>query len=445
MRLDKLKGSKLFWLAACLIFLFLINLIFAQDRFPRPEFDSGYQKPLTQQPAPRSAFLEILDVVLLAATIGLASYFALKKRSRRAIFLLTIFSVVYFGFYRKGCVCAVGSLQNVTTALFNSGFVLPIGVFAFFIIPLIFAILFGRGFCAGVCPLGGVQDLVMLRPVKVPAWLSEVLGVIPYLYLGFTLLFAATGSAFLICRYDPFVSIFRMSNDFGTIVYSAGFVALSVFVARPYCRFLCPYGVLLGWMSKLAKWHVSTTPNFCMQCRLCEDACPMGAIRKPVGGRLPESREQSIRRLVVLFLLLPVIVLSSGWALSRLDLLLSRMHPTVALAEQIQMEDMGLVLQTTLESRTFRSQEKPTQELFDEAKAIRKQFRIGGWFLGGFLGLMFAIKLIRLSVVRPRTDYEIDRVSCYSCSRCFEYCPYERVTYENTQKAALLNIQTNAN
>ncbi len=84
MKLDQLKIAKLPWLVGCLIILFLFNFIFAQDRFPRPEFDSGYQKPQTQQPAPRSAFLEILDVVLLAAAIGLASYFAIKKRSRRA-------------------------------------------------------------------------------------------------------------------------------------------------------------------------------------------------------------------------------------------------------------------------------------------------------------------------------------------------------------------------
>src|SRR3990172_3828627 len=327
----------------CLIVTGLLNETFAQDRFPRPEFESEYQKPLTTTPGPRARFFEIFDVFLLTATLGLTSYFALKKRSRRAIFWLTVFSLAYFGFYRNGCVCAVGSLQNVSAALFIPSYVLPVGIIAFFILPLVFALFFGRTFCAAVCPLGCMQDVVILKPVKVPQWLSEVLSILPYLYLGFAVLFAATGSAFIICRYDPFVSIFRLSNDFGTILYSAGFVGLSVFVARPYCRFLCPYGVLLGWMSSLAKKHVTITPDYCTQCRLCETACDMGSIRKPTGGYVPESKEKSIRRLAVLFILTPVMIFTGGWAVSGLDVLLARVNPTVRTAEQVRLEDAGLV------------------------------------------------------------------------------------------------------
>ncbi len=171
----------------------------------------------------------------------------------------------------------------------------------------------------------------------------------------------------------------------------------------------------------------------------------MGALRVPSNGKLPESREQTVKRVTILSLLLPIIILTSSWGVSRLDLILARMHPKVRLAEQIQKEDAGLAHITTLESRTFRTMGTPTQELFDQAKSIRSIFRTGGWWLGGFLGLVFALKLIKLSVMRSRTDYEPDRTSCFSCARCFDYCPNEHVIIENLNNYQLLDIERHAN
>ena len=425
------------WVMFILLAICLINsAALAQDpaRFPKPEFESGYQQPPTQTPPPRSTGREWMDVFVLAVALGLTSYFALKKRSRRAIWAMAVFSVIYFGFIREGCVCAVGSLQNVSAALFLSDYVIPLTVLAFFVIPLIFTLFFGRTFCAAVCPLGAVQDLVMVKPVPVAGWLQEVLGLFRYVYLGFAVLFAATGSAFLICRYDPFVSIFRMGNDFGMMLYSIGFVALSIFVARPYCRFLCPYGVLLGWMSQLSKKHLTITPDSCHVCRLCETSCPMGAIDKPTPEKLPITREQGIRRLGVLLIFVPVMIAIGGGTFSRLDVFLSKMHPTVSLAEKIDLENRTGTAGTTVETLTFRSSGTPAETLFAEAGIIRKRFRIGGWLLGGFLGLILGVKLIGLSIFRTRTEYEPNRAACFSCGRCFSYCPNEHLRLENIQK-----------
>jgi ferredoxin len=53
--------------------------------------------------------------------------------------------------------------------------------------------------------------------------------------------------------------------------------------------------------------------------------------------------------------------------------------------------------------------------------------RTGAWLLGGFLGLVIGLKLIRLSVYRRRVDYEADPALCVACGRCFDYCPRERL------------------
>ena len=84
----------------------------AEFRFPMPEFASGYKYPSMHTPLPEVS-MEWWDVVVLFATLSMAALLVLKRRSRREIFLLTMFSLVYFGYLRKGCVCSVGALQNV--------------------------------------------------------------------------------------------------------------------------------------------------------------------------------------------------------------------------------------------------------------------------------------------------------------------------------------------
>ena len=96
-------------------------VLFAQDRFPRPEFESGYEYPEHQLPKQRALAWEYIDVGVLIAALSLASWLALKKRSRQGLVWLSVFSLAYFGFFREGCICSVGSVQNVTLALFNDG------------------------------------------------------------------------------------------------------------------------------------------------------------------------------------------------------------------------------------------------------------------------------------------------------------------------------------
>ncbi|MFC1553687.1 4Fe-4S binding protein [candidate division KSB1 bacterium] len=412
-----------------LIFIFFDQLpVSAQDvqRFPKPDFQTEYIYPDLLTPEPRSQSIEYLDLLILIAVLSLASYFALKLRSRKKMFLLMVFSLIYFGFYREGCVCPVGSIQNVSLALFDPGYTVPLTVIAFFALPLVFALFFGRTFCAGVCPLGAVQDAVILKPARVPSWLTQVLGIFPYIYLGLAVLFASTGAGFVICQYDPFVGFFRFGATFNMIALGISMLILGTVVARPYCRFLCPYGVLLNWMSRLSKRHATISPTDCINCRLCEESCPFGAIKKPIEAA-PENRKSNINKLAVLFVLLPVIVLSSGWVVSRMHIPLSSKHAVVSLAEEIQLENSGKRIETTDETDAFRSSGKLTEELFAEAKIIQNNFRIGGWILGGFLGFIIFLKLINLTIFRRQIEYNADTGSCLSCARCFSYCPVELV------------------
>ncbi len=428
--------SHLRYIIICILCLLILSgIALSAERFPPPDFESGYRQPTTTTPPPRQSIYEYIDSALLLAALSLSSYLVLKRRSRRAIFILMVFSLLYFGFWRKGCVCPIGASQNVVLSIFNKDYAVPVVVALFFLLPLVFTLFFGRTFCAAVCPLGALQDLVLLRPVSVPSWLESGLRLFAYLYLGTAVLFAATGSAFVICRYDPFVSFFRLSGNFNILVLGACFLAAGLFIGRPYCRFICPYGVILRQLSRLSKWRVTITPDECIKCRLCEDSCPFGAIRQPTADWPENVYGMAKKRLAFLICLLPVLVFSGGWLGSRLKPVTSRMHATVRLAERVYLEETRLVQGTTNASTAFRAAGVNVEELYKEAAGIKAKFGLGGFLLGGFIGLVIGIKLIGLSVWRKRTDYEADRAGCLACGRCFQYCPREHVRLKKAKEA----------
>jgi NosR/NirI family nitrous oxide reductase transcriptional regulator len=267
------------------------SLLYAQYQKAPPDFGGSYSFPTPTHPEPRADWLRILDVGMLALGLGLAAWLSLKRRSRTGMMLLSIGSIAYFGFYRKGCTCAIGAIQNVTLSLVDERYLISFGVLAFFFLPLAAALLFGRVFCGGVCPLGALQDLVLLRPREVSKKLDNALSWLRYVYLALAILFAGwglhlslgslriqTARRFLICEWDPFISIFRISGSFHMLVIGAIFILVGMFYGRPYCRWLCPYGGLLAILSRVSWKNLRITPDKELDCGLCTDACPYGAI-----------------------------------------------------------------------------------------------------------------------------------------------------------------------
>jgi ferredoxin len=396
------------------------------QRFPRPDFSSGYIVPGTSVPAPQAPWWEWLNILVLVAALYLAGRIVFRYRSRLGMWLLTLFCLGWFGFWRHGCICPVGSIQNMAQAWADPSYAIPLTVILLFALPLIWTLFAGRTFCGGVCPLGAVQELVLWRPVKIPVWLGHVLGLIPWMVLGVTVLFVTTGAGFLVCRWDPFVGLFRLGAPFHMAIVGAVVIGASMFVGRPFCRFICPYGAVLGAMSSCSKRHVTITPSQCVQCRLCEDACPYGAIRKPVQATTPEARSRALRRLAFILVLMPLVIVIAAVAGRASGRLLSQRHPRVALAMQMDDTAMHKTEYLSPEQEAFMTAGPALDALRLEAQNLQSRFATGGMILGIWLALVVSIKLIALSVWRPRTDYEPDRVHCFSCARCFSYCPVPR-------------------
>ncbi|MDP6544796.1 MAG: 4Fe-4S binding protein [Phycisphaerae bacterium] len=415
-------------LAACiLVLLSTVGGASGKEAFkyPPPDLGPDYVAPHTSMPEITHEIPPIVDVGILVIALTLASYLALKKRCRTGIWLLCAASLVYFGFYRQGCVCPIGAIQSVAEAIFSPTAVISLAVIAFFILPLMFTLFFGRTFCAAVCPLGAMQEVVLIRPLRLPAWLCHALGLLPVVYLALAVLFAATGSAYVICRYDPFIALFRLNGPAGMLVLGACFLVISLFVGRPYCRFLCPYGLLLGWASKLSWRRITITPDECIKCHLCENSCPYGAITTPNEDTLPEDRRRGTVALLCMLLAAPLVIAASTWIMVYIAPSMAKMHPTVRLAERIKREDDKEVSDSTDASQAFRESGRSSEELLAEAADIRDNVAQGSGWAGAFIGLMIALRLISLATRRTREDYQADRTSCVACGRCYEFCPVD--------------------
>lgn len=409
-----------------LVTLLWHTVMFAQERFPRPEFESGYVYPEAQLPLRRAAAWEYVDLTVLIAALSVTTWLAIWKRSRQGLIWMAVFSMAYFGFYREGCICSVGSVQNVSLALFNTDYSIPLTALLFFLIPLVFALFFGRVFCAGVCPLGAIQELTGIKPLRLPRTLEAIMTSIPFVYLAMAVLFSAMKSEFIICRYDPFIGIYRMDAPYTMIIFGVLLLLAGIFLNRPYCRYLCPYGVLLGLFSRFANRHLTITPAECTNCRLCEeDACPYDAIIPSNIEQASENPTKTRRRFLVYFLLIPLFAAAGGILFHTMAPGLARIHRDVRLAREIRIEQETGVEAVSKAAVAFRETGETNEQLFAREMEIIMRFRKSAPWAGIFLGLSLGIGLVSMTLVRTRTEYKPHQGKCYSCGRCFRYCPVE--------------------
>lgn len=398
----------------------------AQNRFPKPDFESGYQYPELHYALPSETLWVILDIFLLIALMGIVTWAVFRNRTRKPILLVSVISVAYFGFFRSGCVCSIGSIQNISLALVDPGYQLPLSVLLFFLLPIVFAFFFGRVFCAGVCPFGALQELVNVKNYRISRAVTTTLEVIPWLYLIFAVFYAVTRSSFIICRFDPFIGIFRLGGDIGLLLFGALLLVMSVFTGRPFCRFLCPYGALLSLFSSVSIWRIRLTGKECINCELCHNACPVDAIKPPYSNKVKESRQQGVRRLVIYFLILPLMTVAGAVLLRTASADLSRANKDVHLYDLVMQQEADPQDELSLELEAFYGQGRTLDDLTEKYQKVQADFKRYATIAGALIGLVLGLTLINLSVKRTRKQYRIDPAACVACGKCFSYCPQNK-------------------
>jgi ferredoxin len=147
-----------------------------------------------------------------------------------------------------------------------------------------------KAFCSYLCPVGTLSEVlwrlgrrVYRHNLVVPRWLDYPLRSLKYLLLLFFLwaVFKMDGptlAAFVGSPYNKVADI-KMYLFFAhvsvlTLKVLVVLAVLSLFVKNAWCRFLCPYGGLLGVLGWLSPLKVTRTAQTCIDCQLCTRACP---------------------------------------------------------------------------------------------------------------------------------------------------------------------------
>lgn len=166
----------------------------------------------------------------------------------------------------------------------------PAGFFIFLAIILV-SLVFGKSFCSWFCPIGFISELVgdfgekiFKKRLKLPKWLDYPLRSLKYLLLAFLLysvIFLMSELALQAFLDSPYniVSDVKMYYFFANISQTALIViavlfVLSIVIRNFWCRFLCPYGALLGLFSLISPAKIQRNTKSCIDCGLCNKACP---------------------------------------------------------------------------------------------------------------------------------------------------------------------------
>jgi polyferredoxin len=173
-----------------------------------------------------------------------------------------------------------------------TGHVAPIHPAAMFLLIafLLMSLLLKKAFCSWLCPVGTLSEYLWKlgrrlfgRNLAPPRWLDLTLRSLKYILLAFFLgvigyMSAAGLAGFMMTPYGLIADVkmldfFRGLTLTGIIVLGI-LAGLSLLIQNFWCRYLCPYGALMGLVSLLSPTKIRRDTEACIDCGKCSKACP---------------------------------------------------------------------------------------------------------------------------------------------------------------------------
>jgi polyferredoxin len=160
-----------------------------------------------------------------------------------------------------------------------------------FVTVLVGSLLLRRSFCSWICPVATLSECswklgftFFRRTLHPPVWLDVPLRAIKYLLLVFFIYSMAWAmspealKSFINSDYHKLADV-RLLNFFLHISPLAlaiflTLTLLSLLLRNPFCRYLCPYGALLGLFAILSPIRVTRDSDHCVSCAVCNRVCP---------------------------------------------------------------------------------------------------------------------------------------------------------------------------
>jgi polyferredoxin len=175
----------------------------------------------------------------------------------------------------------------IQTGIINS--VHPSGLFILIAVILV-ALVLKKAFCGWLCPIGTISESLWMagqrifgKNTSLPTWIDYPMRSLKYALLLFFVyailqMDGQTVEKFIHSPYNKVADVkmylfFMQISSFAlwTLIILA---ALSVVIKNFWCRYVCPYGALLGALSWLSPLKITRNASSCIDCKLCTKACP---------------------------------------------------------------------------------------------------------------------------------------------------------------------------
>ncbi|MEA3376246.1 MAG: 4Fe-4S binding protein [Chloroflexota bacterium] len=221
-------------------------------------------------------------VLWIAMVVAVTVLLHRRKATSKVRLVFLVGGVLIFGFLFGLLIPGglnpnpVASLRTLVTSILVRG-QLVIPVAAMLGILLVAVWVSNKSICGWACQLGLLQDLlhrVELPKWEPPFWLSNSVRILAFVALLGGLIVAGMDWIGVI---DPFL-IFSFDVTWAIGLFSGALLIASLFAYRPWCRFLCPFG-LIGWLvEQVSLMRPRMDRDVCQECTLCVKACPSGAM-----------------------------------------------------------------------------------------------------------------------------------------------------------------------
>ena len=185
--------------------------------------------------------------------------------------------------------CPFGGLESIYSWLKEGYWLRRIALssFVLFIGVTLATLLTGRVFCGWICPLGAVNEFVSagsrklgIKKIKLPPAVDKCLRYLKYVILLMIIYTTWKFGTLTFRDYDPWAAWMHLSAGWGEFGYGTAvlFATLfaGVFIERFWCRYLCPLGAFLAFVSKFSLVKVYRDQSPCINCGKCAVVCPVG-------------------------------------------------------------------------------------------------------------------------------------------------------------------------
>lgn len=186
-------------------------------------------------------------------------------------------------------ICPFGGVVSIYKFITVGTFVQKIHEASFVLMAIAFllAIAFGPVICGWVCPLGTFQEWVGKLGRKIfgkkynnfiPAKVDKYLRYLRYFVAIYVIYVTATTAKLMFQDVDPYYALFNFWSaeiSVTALIVLGVTIVLSLFVERPWCKYACPYGAVLGITNLFRVFKIRRKASSCINCKLCDKACPM--------------------------------------------------------------------------------------------------------------------------------------------------------------------------